>query len=463
MSSEPDKRAASRGRTARRPSARLLLAFVFVLVSVAAGCAEPAARARVLLVGVDGATFAVADPLLRAGKMPALAALVERGVRAPLLSDPPMYSPAVWTTIATGKRREKHGITWFTMTPPRGGEEVLVNSHFRKTSALWNILTVAGLRVNVAGFWATWPPEPVNGVLVSDRTARERFADWAPEARIEKRATVHPAELEPEIAALVAAPDEIDRDELRALANFTDAEIERIAGAGEAALYDGYSVTKFAWQAQKSYARIGEHLLRTRPAELTAVFLVAIDPISHGFWHCHEPGAFEGVDPDEARRLSSVVANAYVAFDRHLARLVDAAGPDATVIVCSDHGFKASGKVTVPYETQSGEHDIEGLFVAAGPAIRPPENAGSGRPFRPTVFDVAPTVLAILGLPAGRDMDGRVLEEILAPRVRRGVPRPIESWDRRAFRSGPGGEASPPEDPADAAYVERLRALGYIR
>jgi predicted AlkP superfamily phosphohydrolase/phosphomutase len=392
--------------------------------------------------------------------MPALAALIARGVRLPLRSDPPMISPAIWTTIATGKRREKHGISWFTMTPPSGGGEVLVNSHFRKTAALWNILDVAGRRVNVVGWWATWPPERVNGVVVSDRTARERFADWAADAPLAARSPVSPEELAPEIDALVARPDSIDRNELRQLADFTDDEIERIAGATEAILYDGFSVTKFAWQAEKSYARIGEHLLRTRPADLTAVFLVAIDPVSHGFWQFHEPAAFTGVDPEVAKRLGPVVANAYVAFDRHLASLVAAAGKDATVIVCSDHGFRASGKPTVPYETQSGEHDEAGLFVAAGPAIRP-LGPDAARGLEPTVFDVAPTVLAILGLPAARDMDGRVLEEILSPEFARAVPRAIESWDRRWSRTAPLGAAS--SSPADAAYVEQLRALGYIR
>jgi len=441
-----------------------LVAATLAILSALVSCSGDERPGPVLLVGVDGATLAVAEPLMRAGKMPALAALVARGVAAPLRSDPPMYSPAVWTSIATGKRREKHGITFFTMTPPVGGDEVLVNSRFRRAAALWNVLTIEGRRVNCVGYWATWPPEPVNGVMVSDRTARERYADWAKEAPPgeSERATVHPPELAAEIDALVARPDAIDRVELRSLADFTDAEIERIAGAGEAVLYDGWSVTKFAWQAQKSYAHIGERLLATRPADLTIVFLVAIDPISHAFWHYREPSKFPpgSVDPADARRLGPIVDGAYVALDRHLAALVAAAGPDATVVVCSDHGFRASGSVTVPYEAQSGEHDEDGLLVAAGPAVRALD-AAAARRLRATVFDVAPTVLALLGLPAGRDMDGRVLEEILAPDVARRVPRPIESWDRRWSRAA-GTEAAPPSA-ADAAYLEQLRALGYVR
>jgi len=429
-----------------------------LLAAALCACPRQEPSHRVLLVGIDGATFRVADPLLRAGKLPNLAALIERGVRAPLLSDEPMYSPALWTTIATGKGRAKHGIESFTVVPPDAADpardQVLVNGNFRRTAALWNMLTIAGRTVNFVGWWATWPAEAVAGTMVSDRTARDRFADWAADRARPGFRKVHPPEAEAEIGALVTPPQAIDFRELQALASFSEAERARLAGAQEAIPYDGLSVLKFAHQAQKSYARIGHYCLRQRPADLTAVLLVATDPVSHCFWHDYEPESFEGVDPEEAARLGGLIPRYYEYVDGLLGELLAAAGPETTVIVCSDHGFRASGLVAKPYEAQSGEHDLHGLFVAAGPAIR-----RGAEPREPRIFDIAPTLLAILGLPIARDFDGRVLREILAPDVLEDAPAPIESWDRLWRRAEPEAAAA---GGADEAFLEELRVLGYL-
>ena len=68
---------------------------------------------KVLVVGIDGASFRVMDPLLRDGRLPNLARLIERGTRTALRSENPMASPVLWTTIATGQSRQDHGIEGF--------------------------------------------------------------------------------------------------------------------------------------------------------------------------------------------------------------------------------------------------------------------------------------------------------------------------------------------------------------
>ena len=70
-------------------------------------------RYRTLVFGVDGATFEVIDPLVAAGKMPALAGLMARGVRAGLRSTCPPVSAPAWTTFLTGKQPGKHGVFCF--------------------------------------------------------------------------------------------------------------------------------------------------------------------------------------------------------------------------------------------------------------------------------------------------------------------------------------------------------------
>src|SRR6185295_2234345 len=133
------------------------------------------AAAPVVLIGLDGADWNIIDPLIAAGKMPNLAALIERGSRGRLLTLSPTLSPVIWTTIATGVKPERHGIVDFTAINKDTGAAVPVTSNLRRVPALWNILSDAGRTVGFVGWWASFPAEKVNGYIVSDRIAYQLF------------------------------------------------------------------------------------------------------------------------------------------------------------------------------------------------------------------------------------------------------------------------------------------------
>jgi len=87
-----------------------------------------------------------------------------------LRSEVPRRSPAIWTTIVTGKNRREHGIDDFIVHLGEGAEgSVPVTSNIRRVKALWNILTENGVSVGVVNWWATWPAEEVDGFIISDR------------------------------------------------------------------------------------------------------------------------------------------------------------------------------------------------------------------------------------------------------------------------------------------------------
>ena len=121
---------------------------------------------KVLLVGWDGADWKVIHPLLDTGKMPNLAALIERGVMGNLASLRPELSPMLWTSIATGKRPYKHGILGFTEPDPSGMGIRPVTNVSRKTKTVWNILNQNNYRSVVVGVApmsrteAKKPPQP---------------------------------------------------------------------------------------------------------------------------------------------------------------------------------------------------------------------------------------------------------------------------------------------------------------
>src|SRR5689334_8640300 len=94
-----------------RPFLSCLAILTLVAVPISVTAADASAPAgTVLVIGADGLTFDVLDPLIAAGKTPHIAALLARGSRAVLMSEEPMRSPALWTTIATGQPRAAHGI-----------------------------------------------------------------------------------------------------------------------------------------------------------------------------------------------------------------------------------------------------------------------------------------------------------------------------------------------------------------
>jgi hypothetical protein len=268
-------------------------------------------------------------------------------------------------------------------------------------------------------------------------------------------------------------------DEFDALVEFTPSERAELLAAEAPIPYHGPSVFKFGFCEQRTYENVAFELLARGQPELAMVFLIAVDPISHTFWHYYEPERFPaaaegGADPADAARLGALVPAMYAHNDRVLAHLLELVDEDTVVMIVSDHGFKASGRL--PAETGSvdlrsfgidrseplerpvnvgmtGVHKENGVLVAAGGPIV----AGAEFERQPTVADVTPTVLALMGLPIARDMSGRVLTEMIDPGfLARNPLRWIESYEGLIER--PELAAGGADDALRKSY---LKALGY--
>ncbi len=134
---------------------------------------------RILLLAVDGLEWDVLIPLMRDGLLPNLQALAEGGTYGRINSIFPTVSPAIWTTAATGKSVEKHGIAHFKRIDRDNPQaKNLTNSTHRETKAFWNILSDFDLRVHSVGWFVTHPVEPINGVMISHLQGVGK-PDWA--------------------------------------------------------------------------------------------------------------------------------------------------------------------------------------------------------------------------------------------------------------------------------------------
>jgi predicted AlkP superfamily phosphohydrolase/phosphomutase len=424
--------------------------------------ATPAAKhPKVAIFGVDGATFQVMDPLIAAGKLPALGGLIARGAHTVLHSDiAEGASPVLWASIATGARKAEHGIVGFTRKID--GRNVILCSDDRKLPALWNMVDARGGSAGIVGYWNSWPAEAVNGWIVSDLFATSLFKRNYTSVDLEGIA--YPPELVDELRPFVAAPADIRREDLDVLGQFNDAEWAVLSADDSDKGFvdqDGLVALKYGIQAQKSFAQAALHLLETRgQPDLLIVFLELPDRAGHNFWHAYEPdkvkGGAQAVDAGWRERWGGIVPGSYEIVDDWMGQMLARLDPDTTIFVVSDHGFRSSGgnggsPEDLAHVGRSGTHDEAGVLIAAGPAIAP------GATCEARLYDVAPTVLAAMGLPGTTQGIGRVLRPLLSPEFL--AQHPLLPAIAEPPRQLTGHE--PPGTRPDEERLRQMQAIGY--
>jgi predicted AlkP superfamily phosphohydrolase/phosphomutase/Flp pilus assembly protein TadD len=404
---------------------------------------------RIIVLGLDGLDPRAVDALMAEGKLPNFSRLRRDGAYSPLLSSKPLLSPVVWTTIATGKPPEQHGIGHFVAVEPSGAA-LPVTSQMRKVKALWNIFSGREKSVATVGWWATWPAEVVRGVVVSDHTCYHfLFPEQDKGARTASGLTF-PAELADEIAGLVRRPSDITTDEAAPYINVPADELRKPFDFSD-------EVSHFRWAlaTAESYRRIGLELWKSKRPDLLMVYIEGTDSVSHLFGHLYRRTGLAGELAEQQKRYGNAVERIYVLADAIVGDYMNALDSRTTLVVLSDHGFELGATQDDPSKTRDMRrvserfHRPEGILYLYGRGVK------SGVQLeRPTTLDVAPTVLALSGLPAALDMPGRVLTEALT-----GARPP----DRIAtFENGPAPKAAAQDTKADPAILEHLKSLGYV-
>jgi len=436
--------------------------------------------APVLLLGVDGFEWGLALPLLRAGELPNLEAAIERGSVSALETLHPTWSPRIWTSVATGKEPAEHGIEDFVHYDEDRNPVSLYTQEDRRTKAHWNILSDAGLSVDTIGWWMTFPVEPVNGLMVAQTNAPIE-ADGSrsgPEKGLLRAgvpAQVHPASMEVEVFGRFA---EVGAD--------LDATLEGIFGKIEP--YDEesagrWSDCRWAFRADSTYLALAlaQAARAGGPADVTAIYLGGSDVVGHRFFAAHQPGPFGlAEDSDEVRVFGDVVPDYYRFVDDALGRLLAAWPADTTLVLATDHGMVSlhqdvkkrggilgsrDGKANI---SNTGGHPRgeRGVFVLAGTHVLGGLGRPAGKPIRElvrgdledygSVLDVAPTLLALVGLGAGEDMPGQVLERYLDVEA----PARITTHDDAAWLEARVHTGIQPVDPS--GRIDQLGDLGYL-
>jgi predicted AlkP superfamily phosphohydrolase/phosphomutase len=275
---------------------------------------------RTLLIGLDGATFTVLDPLMQGGTMPFLRALCERGARAELRSVVPPLTPPAWTSLMTGRTPGYHGIFDF-FQPDAPGSRYLrfASSTDVASETIWSMASRQGLSCTVLNFPLMFPPKPIDGYIVP--------GGWMPWKQL--RLGCYPADL---------------YDRLKALPGFNAREVAMDMTVEEKAIEGARDEEYDDWIAlhtrrEQHWLEIAEFLMREDPSDLTAILFDGVDKLQHLCWTYLDPAYAGGVDTARKRAVRDLCREYFRQLDAIMERLSALAGPDATVIVASDHGF----------------------------------------------------------------------------------------------------------------------------
>jgi len=403
---------------------------------------------KVLLLGWDAADWKIIQPLLEAGLMPNLERFVSAGVMGKLLSLQPMLSPMLWNSIATGKRADKHGVHGFTEPDPLGGVRP-VTSTSRRCKALWNILTQSGLRTHVLGWFASHPAEPINGVCVTNQFGLARGIAAGDPWPLPPE-TVYPARLTETLAQLRVHPSALSVQDMMPFvpqAETIDQNTDRRLWIAAVLLAECTNMHAAAtW------------VMENEPWDFMAICDTSIDHFCHQFMYYHPP-RMPHVPQEDFMLYKEVINGCYCFHDMLLGRLLELAGEETTVLLCSDHGYHSDNLRPLLTPQEAGGpavwHRPFGILALKGPHVRQDEWIFGP----PTLLDIAPTVLTLFGLPLGADMDGKPLLEAFTAPVE--IAR-IPSWETVEGECG----MHPPDrqqDPATShALLQQLVALGYI-
>ncbi|HKA37761.1 MAG TPA: alkaline phosphatase family protein [Thermoanaerobaculia bacterium] len=407
------------------------------------------ARHPVLWLGLDGLDFEILDRLAAAGKMPTWKRITSEGYTAKLASFVPLISPILWTTAATGVAPDVHRVLDFQEVDPKTGTKVPISGFSRAAPAVWNMASAAGRKVGVVGWWATHPAEEVNGFFISDHATPILFE------KLPLAGAAFPAALEQGVAQVLERDGRIEARDLAPYLDMPEKDIEAILASG-AGMESPVGALRRILVATRVGQRTAVDLYDRNFPDLMAFYLEGTDEIGHIFGAATPPKLSCARDEDLAR-YGRVVDTYYAMIDKLLGQWMRRAQEDgATLLIHSDHGFKwgddrPCGFASGNWATAAFWHRFDGVFAAWGSRVRSSSERGTAR-----IFDVAPTVLALLDLPPGKAMPGKPIAAAFTdlPETKKAA-----DFSKLEVRRLPAQEISAQEA---SEYTKKLLALGYL-
>jgi len=273
-------------------------------------------KSKVIIFGVDGGTFSVINPLLKADVLPCMQSIIDRGCCAILESTTPCHSAPAWTTCTTGVNPSRHGISGFHFLT-RGCQLEATGTHSLREKRLWHWLNESGISTGLFNVPLTFPLQPVQGFLISGVPC--------------SCAHGYPSHFQ----------DLLDKSAISAIENNTFVP------------YFGEFVTSPAAMFQRRLMHANERMnilqkLSEDPPDFLMVVSTLTDEIQHCFWHALDKKhpSYNSIQNDFEHRA---ILEAYVETDKHIQKTIDLfADENTTIILVSDHGFGPARQLFQP-------------------------------------------------------------------------------------------------------------------
>ena len=376
---------------------------------------------RVFVLAFDAVAPDMLERAIAHGRGAALAQLMREGAYMPLTTIRPTESLPVWSSVWTGRLPRDHGVKsgyWYSLRGSESRYELLpkgifisrleqagfatlhaIDSHNLRAKALWHVLQEHGVATGIVRLPGTHPAAPMSPFVVSDR--------FYESSGVSASQALYPPLLQETVASHVVRPDQVDAAVLEHFLADPDAD----PGAPwRRELVDE------ALAPDMTYESIGSVLQASLDPSFYALYLRGPDIIGHTFLRYAEPESFGNVPAGEVRRFGGVI-DGYIDFASEAAgRLMARTRPGDVVVVVSGFGLTPmrpwrramNGFTGAPRDGATHEWGPPGFLIAWGRPIA----AGSASPAA-SVLDIAPTLLYLMGVPVARDLDGRVLVDIL--------------------------------------------------
>jgi predicted AlkP superfamily phosphohydrolase/phosphomutase len=261
---------------------------------------------KTAIIGLDGATFDIIKPLASEGRLPVLSRLMREGVSAPLRSTILPNSFPGWASCTTGTSEGMHGVfspfiknTSQYSVRAMSGRDIM-------TRPIWDILSENGARSIVLNVPTTYPPEPINGLMVTGMLTPSRESQFT-----------YPAALKSELLAEI--PDYV-------------IEPERIP--------DKHKRAEEFRRAVRFHERALQYLMKRGDWDFLMVVFSVLDRAQHDYWADMDP-AHPRHDPKTPLEFREFIYEIYQRLDAAVGRLIEEFPSDTRVLVVSDHGFCA--------------------------------------------------------------------------------------------------------------------------
>ncbi len=263
---------------------------------------------KVVIIGIDSATLDIILPMVREGRLPNMASLMEEGAWGELRSTTPPVTPPAWVSFMTGKNPGKHGVFDFYVPPTYGYVRPILNSKYIKAKTLWRILSDLGYRVGVINLPMTHPPEEIKGFIIP-----------GVQYSFDGKAFTHPPGLMDEIQGRFG--------EYRVL--YGDLE----------SLYTN-DLDKFLSEWRQIFEvrrKTMLYLMENKDWDVFMPVFYSVDVMQHHFWKFFDP-SHPLHDKALASKYGGIIPEFYEKIDSVMGEILGRAPKDTTVIVLSDHG-----------------------------------------------------------------------------------------------------------------------------